>query len=1440
MTSRAPPAHSAARHSSARSPVHSAAQSPKYAGQAGNVPLALSQSLTSVQSINSPSALSLASPSAGRHTFDSPVGNLLPKSTTRAKTLYTLNADTSDPRWERHLVPSAVELPFAALYAQQDKTTNGDQAWRIDWQQYRVVENDATANENLLERHGRDDMAAGPSEQSWGSRWTIVLPVDAAKPDDASARQLWSFTFAGKDAPIADPEPRAGLKVSLTGSFTHADLYPHIYKSGTVAQETPIADLPAAFSISSLSPELFLTLNAFTMAARDAFLRRLVLFETGEDMTCLRDGNGVLLLPPDQDSTWCSCQVQLAQSHLVFSPVLETSDYSSLTARHVEQMEYLQQESGSFDMADTKSAITLAPLGLSGVFVRRYAHTHPAYEHTRSRSIKQCELASLHGLRESWHDATRGLLQPLSPDAQWIVIRSIDVPGIEGERDIVWPLAACLVKPSPAEAPKPTLPLATRSQNILSMEEHLNALAQWSGAQIDQLTKTRDRKDTPTKAGDFPASPRPAAPAPSAPASASADSPRTPAAEPSKPAKVPPPPAHVQRETDWDLIESRPSPRHQHSYELEHATDPMQGLTEDDFSFFDAPTVKVSKAHINGNKPRSPDQVDQAIQHPSVSSSVGSGGTFTSFEDATSATTAPSTVSPGSDVSNVKTPKTPYWHTEDSLRSDEMKVLSPVHEVEQPHVPLTSFEAISFDDLPIAKKRPQSAVFKTLDINVSDGRKTKRRRSSISIDLAESKARYPSRARHTRLQQSIMDESAATSEDELARDGDADDDDDGVRASNSEEDDGAPIPAQLLTAEIFSLLGDRLQQKPGKTDDAVVSSALDNPAAKEHVATSFAEHLVENPDFRWVLMRNKPVAAPVASSVLPHSIVLRATDLISRLDRGTADEVTEVTDALERLDAPPLILRRRDMVIKSSPLALPNWSKLGFTPLSGCKNVTVVALHGAQQSSASVRQWLGRTAAAYSACGLGTCEVAHALAEGGARRLPTGAMDLRKGAEVAQSLIDLRQTLRQHSQSCDHLTVMLVDSMAVPAAVMSLLSFLSEPTLEQTADKHRPHPFLVHLVAPDALLRAFEISGQPGEATDETALAFRLYDRLRLEVEHRSAKPETAEALGLTAKARHGSFQGHAFTLSLERVASRPRIDFSWPSRSLDILDRHRMLHVAYAISADRRWLCLACVDDRGEGHTVRVKLLPANVQPGQTYIQACLLVWELAQGTATSASVEWRVVIVKMGLLEALELAAWERVFASAASRWSKPAHLSLLATDAKTPLLLRDTKLEQVASADSPTDSLFGPDDEELHHGKTLIDLQSRHYACILAQPSELYNHDLRLYARSLASAFMLLVPDQPTLAQSHSWPSLVRSRASKAISSLNLYYLSSHRTATSTYTSSIEATLRDITRSYSDLHTLARARWQMHDVNGLPWHLASVSLVEDFLASQISKST
>lgn len=129
---------------------------------------------------------------------------------------------------------------------------------------------------------------------------------------------------------------------------------------------------------------------------------------------------------------------------------------------------------------------------------------------------------------------------------------------------------------------------------------------------------------------------------------------------------------------------------------------------------------------------------------------------------------------------------------------------------------------------------------------------------------------------------------------------------------------------------------------------------------------------------------------------------------------------------------------------------------------------------------------------------------------------------------------------------------------------------------------------------------------------------------------------------------------GHAFFLNgLQRPT---QLNIRWPPNGIDVAARHRLLHVAYEVAPDGQWVLVSIVDELGQQHDIRLKFMAhrhrrrhrrqrraGEEADHQSEVNAdafeiAKVVWKEVTKVILSASVEWRVIVGKMGTMEPFE----------------------------------------------------------------------------------------------------------------------------------------------------------------------------------------------------------
>jgi mediator of RNA polymerase II transcription subunit 13 len=206
----------------------------------------------------------------------------------------------------------------------------------------------------------------------------------------------------------------------------------------------------------------------------------------------------------------------------------------------------------------------------------------------------------------------------------------------------------------------------------------------------------------------------------------------------------------------------------------------------------------------------------------------------------------------------------------------------------------------------------------------------------------------------------------------------------------------------------------------------------------------------------------------------------------------------------------------------------------------------------------------------------------------------------------------------------------IVFYIAIPDSAFGLNSPLLREIfsfVKQTEAKRSEAPILFQFV-PEHLIVSSE--SPSSEASEIDALCYATYRRMLKPVERSVTRVFFDESIETVAY-----FQEQPFVLA--RPSSTVHFTQSTPARSLDVLDRHTLLHVGYRFSACGKWLLAACVDQRGESYDLGTWLIQDDIETS-----AVVQVWNFALQFAKKANVEWRIIIAKLGPMTANELEGW------------------------------------------------------------------------------------------------------------------------------------------------------------------------------------------------------
>jgi mediator of RNA polymerase II transcription subunit 13 len=352
-----------------------------------------------------------------------------------------------------------------------------------------------------------------------------------------------------------------------------------------------------------------------------------------------------------------------------------------------------------------------------------------------------------------------------------------------------------------------------------------------------------------------------------------------------------------------------------------------------------------------------------------------------------------------------------------------------------------------------------------------------------------------------------------------------------------------------------------------------------------------------------------------------------------------------------------------------------------------------------------------------------------------------------------------------------------------------------------------------------------------------------VYDRLLKSVSRGMARPLFDHEEGVQALV-----QSPAFVLSRPQYP-KPAFLRQAPARSLDVMDRHLLLHVGYGISTCGKWIMASCIDQRGGGHDLGLWLNQPDdgVVPEEFIVNK---VWEFAMAFTKRADVEWRVALSKAGSIDEREMEgqlgpfpsptgvlnnriAWHsKVSMGVSTRGTSPIHISLLsvASDASWTLL----------SPTNPSQGLSG-------HAKAVPpmrfqDVFSASYALIHTTPVTLFSP----LSTEAFFAIENIVPELDDVVgpgigiRPLSTATLIRVPADTdytSVSMLRVHLLLTLKSTGSYLHISDEDTHLDIIHNFHELTVLGDARWNLGARANpiLPFHLSCLEVADQVLAEE-----
>ncbi|KAI0279601.1 mediator complex subunit 13 C-terminal-domain-containing protein [Russula brevipes] len=317
------------------------------------------------------------------------------------------------------------------------------------------------------------------------------------------------------------------------------------------------------------------------------------------------------------------------------------------------------------------------------------------------------------------------------------------------------------------------------------------------------------------------------------------------------------------------------------------------------------------------------------------------------------------------------------------------------------------------------------------------------------------------------------------------------------------------------------------------------------------------------------------------------------------------------------------------------------------------------------------------------------------------------------------------------------------------------------------------------------------------------------------------------------------SLRTRDFFLEPAFALARPlhtKVEFvrQFPVLSLDVVDRHTLLHVGYQLSNCGKWLFACCVDQRGEAQDLNVWLIPS--ESPETFIAQHL--WTFAVNVAKRASIEWRIVMAKLGSMDVRELEAWMRQLESSvpSCRELPMVHVSLMCVELdKSWTFIEPHGGSRRLTSESRT--------SRASSGNFMIDSSSATYRLSHSTRVDLLHPSSSASDFECAESYVADYSDGTAPHERHVRPlrttTLIRVPGDGGLTSiamLHLHQLHSARSHGSSLTVSDSDTMQDVCRNYHELSVLAHSRWLKANPI-LPFHLGALEIIDRALSGSLS---
>jgi len=339
-----------------------------------------------------------------------------------------------------------------------------------------------------------------------------------------------------------------------------------------------------------------------------------------------------------------------------------------------------------------------------------------------------------------------------------------------------------------------------------------------------------------------------------------------------------------------------------------------------------------------------------------------------------------------------------------------------------------------------------------------------------------------------------------------------------------------------------------------------------------------------------------------------------ASSLAQLVNLRTDNNQSRSQGRLLKLPSPQIQVRRAEQPLTASTSILGFWDILNLQPEHGAKDVTAFCIHpNARTVADGCSNFLQRMKDAYSACALGT----HNL--GSIAGLTNDGLVAWASNEPQQP--NLRSTCKRLGNAL---------SAASDFNGMVIVYMMSK------SDK-----MVDYLETCYAFYTLFETFAQSAtdkkNVADGETLVIRpqsAYIKLALEVYNRLPPPRAETAPGIC---------GSAVSVAMTETS----VHFRLATEISSPLFKHGpLLHVAYSISVDDRWITAAWTDECGKlALTMSYCTQIWSSSPRRQQQDIFKEIWEVSQDLIGKVQGTWRLCVAKIGSYDSGELGAWRHV---------------------------------------------------------------------------------------------------------------------------------------------------------------------------------------------------